>query len=229
MNDNSVNDNSSISQSTALENDLIMALIMAYNIHAITSGVFYFTDLMTGIVMSMKKAGMMLKFRQLNTPKRFQKFIDLLQESNRVWDLVHFGPNPPPNALVINSADRQPSLLDTVLNNLFNLWGLGHIVTAEALQYYRAVGGTGFKNESSFGKAVKKFVTDNSIEGWDHKRTGFQVGDEKHLVGWVNTRASAENHDVTIMPDRKNRDWGIVHRITSQALVSKLSVDLTFE
>ena len=214
---------------TDRQNTDVGNFISTYNVHATANGMFYFKYPGSTKWMSLKKKEMMLRFRPINNYKAWQKFIDALQEEGRVKDSVHYGSNPPPNSFVITSAERQTTLLDTVLNNIFNEWNLGHFVTAEALQYYRAVGGSGFKNESSFGKAIKKFVTDNSVEGWDHKRTGFQIGDEKHLVGWINTCASDDNFDITIMRDRKNRDWGIVHRITSQALVRKLSVDFRFD
>ncbi|MEI7432079.1 MAG: hypothetical protein WCL27_16650, partial [Betaproteobacteria bacterium] len=106
----------------AFHNDLIMAFIEAYDVHAITNGMFYYNDPVTSKFMPLKKAGMMLKFRQLNTPKRFQKFIDALQESHRIRDSVYYGSNPPPNSFVINNTETQPTLLDTVLNNLFNMW-----------------------------------------------------------------------------------------------------------
>ncbi len=215
---------------SARQNTDLRNFISIHNIHAITNGMFYFNYPGSTKVMSLKKKEMMLRFRPINNQKAWHKFIDLLQESDRVRDSVHYGLNPPPNSFVIPSTERQPTLLDTVLNKIFDEWKLGHFVTAEVFEYYRSIGGTGYKNENSFGKAVKKFVKDNNIEGWEHKRTGgFQIGDDEHLVGWINSRVSAENFDVTIMPDRKYRNWGIVHRTTSQAVVSKLSVDFTFE
>ena len=201
-------------------------LIAKYNIHVIVDGMFYYTDDYTGQTVSLKRSAMKIKFKALNKKKAIDSLIEKLQDNNRVWDTVYSGKNPPPNALVIPDAGQNPELNEFVFDKLFTGWGLGHIVTKEAFKYYKSVGGNSFKNEIGFGIAIAKYISENAINGWVHKRSGFQIGREKHLVGWININASKEDHDITIMADRTNRHWGIVHRITSLPIVKKLSLDL---
>ena len=207
----------------------ILALVERHDIHAIVSGQFYYTDLFSGQRMALKKSGMMLKFKEINNNKKWSQFINVLQSNNRVKDFVYEGQNPPQNALHIQSGNRPPSLLDLVLGNVLKEWQLGHIVTREVFQYYRFVGGHDVRDENSFGKKIVKYVAEHNLSNWQHKRTGFQIGTEKHLVGWKNTEANADDSDITIVSDRKGKTWGIVHRATGLALVQKLSMDFVFE
>ena len=207
----------------------ILALVERHDMHAIVSGLFYYTDLITGQRVPLKKSGMMLKFKEINNNKKWAQFINILQSNNRVKDFVCDDQNPPPNALHIQNSNRPPNLLELVLCNVLKEWKLGHIVTREIYQYYRFVGGHDVKDENSFGKKIVKYIGDNNLSNWQHKRTGFQIGSEKHLVGWKNTDTSDDNADITIVPDRRGKSWGIVHRVTGLALVQKLSLDFAFE
>jgi len=210
----------------AIINNILTNLITIYDIHITTDGKHYFTDPLTSELRTLKKNGMCIRFSELIDPKSYKSFLYLLHEMGRVHDCVHCGPNPPPNAFHIQKPTGQDELLQKLFRKVFAEWPLGHVVTRELMMFYRYLGGNQINGEISMGKATSRFINDYRLTQWVHKRSGFQIGESKHLVGRINTAVESDRLAYTLLPDRRGKSWGIANRITGKAIVKSISIDL---